>query len=224
MENKRVVILTPCYDGKITCQYANSLKETILLGLNLGVNVIPVYIAFDALVQKARNDLFAFAYKNNVDDLFFIDADVEWDEKWFFKLLNYKAHIVGGTYRKKTDVEEKYVVNIFNINTIKIEDNGLIEVEGLGLGFCRIDNYAIKKVWEHSEKYTENNEEKRMIFNVELKDGCLISEDISFFKHWIALDEKVYLDPSITCGHSGQKTFYGNFNEYFKKITEVKHE
>jgi hypothetical protein len=216
-----VMIGTPCYDGKVTVQYANSLKETLLLGVKLGINIVPVYMAGNALIQQARNNLFALAIKHKVDDLFFIDSDVEWNESWIFKLLNYKEHIIGATYRKKMDTEEKYAVNIKDLNNVFINKTNpdLIEVDGLGLGFCKIDNYALNKIWSNSQSYKdEDNEEKRSIFNVEIKDGKLLSEDISFFYNWNNLEEKTYLDITMTCNHIGVKTFQGNFLEYLNKL------
>ena len=210
----KIMIGTPTYDGKLDVHYNESLINTCIQGLKLGLEIIPFYIAYDALIQRARNDIFKIAYHYNVDCLFFIDADIGWDPDNFFKLVLNQNHIVGGTYRKKTDNEELYVLKIKdNEQEISIEQN-LIEVQGLGMGFTKIDNYAIKKIWENSEKYVEDNIEKANVFFVEIKDNTIISEDIVFCNNWINLDEKIYLDSSITCNHTGIKTFYGNFENW----------
>lgn len=75
---RKVLIGTPSYDGTLTIHYVNSLINTLrLMPKDVGINYL--FIAMDALVQRARNDLIVSAVRGNVDDLIFIDADVAWD-------------------------------------------------------------------------------------------------------------------------------------------------
>lgn len=211
-----VIIGTPTYDGKLDVHYNESLINTYSQGIKLGINIFPFYIAYDALVQRARNDIFQIAYTNNIDQLVYIDADIGWKADDFFQLIFHKQHIVGGTYRKKSDFQEDYVLKIEEKN-LKINENNLMEVNGVGMGFTKIDNYAIQKIWNNSDKYIENNTEKVVAFNVSFEDNKIISEDINFCNKWLNLNEKIYLDPYITCNHTGIKTYYGNFFEFFQK-------
>jgi len=222
----KIMIGTPTYDGKLDVNYISSLLDTLKQASELGITIYPLFMAYDALVQRSRNDIFQTAYKAEVDFLFFIDADISWNPSDFFKLILNENHIVGGTYRKKTDNEELYVIKVkeedIKNKKIPINENGLIEVEGLGMGFTRIDKYAIKKIWDNSQKYIENTMEKAFVFNVEIRDNLFTSEDIIFCKNWINLNEKIYLDSNITLNHTGIKTFQGNFNEYLSNLANIK--
>ena len=59
MENntkRKVMIGTPCYDGRIDVWYVNSLSNTIKESFKHNVEITPIWISFDALIQRARND------------------------------------------------------------------------------------------------------------------------------------------------------------------------
>lgn len=215
---RRVMIGTPTYDGKVDIRYVDSLLPSIELGAKLNMQIAPVYIGYNALIQQSRNDLFQIAHSLDVDDLIMIDADIGWKAEDIIRLLNHPVHIVGGTYRRKTDTTLSYVARIKDdIGKIEIKEDGLAEVGGLGMGFCRFDNYAIKKLWNNSSKYIENGTEKRMIFNVTIKEEMIFSEDVSLCYFWISLKERIYLDTKITCSHTGMKCFEGDFSEWIKR-------
>ena len=224
MENKtkkKIMIGTPSYDGKLEAWYVNSLIETIKMSYEKDVDIITGWVSYDALIQRARNDTVAIALENDVDALFFIDADIEWKPEWFFKILEHKEDVVGGTYVKKTD--ENQIFPIYNTNqNWQIQENNLIEVTGLGTGFLKFSRNALKCLWDNSPEYYEyekNNQAKRLIFNVGVtEDKQLVSEDM-----WACLilgkhGFKIWLDPTITCNHIGTKKFSGNFANFIESL------
>lgn len=213
---KKVMIGTPCYDGRLDVWYTNSLCNTIKMSYLKDVEIIPMWISFDALLQRARNDTIDVALQMEVDELIWIDSDIEWQPEWFFKLLDYDVDIVGGTYPKKGDKEE-YVVR--QITRRQPLDNGLIEVDGLGTGFVKMSKKAMQYLWDTSAKYTDpkDNKERRMIFDVVLQNESLVSEDIHAFNKLTAGGFKVYLDPTITCNHIGPNKFKGNFEKWYAR-------
>ena len=212
---RKVLIGTPAYDGRIDVWFANSLVNTIRMTPENTV-IIPVYMAFDSLVQRARNDLVKLALDEDFDDLIFIDSDVEWQPEWVNKLLSYDADVVGGIYPKKTDLHQFPVKPLET--GFKAEENGLIEVAGLPTGFLRITRKALKDVWEVSEEYENEGKTNRMVFDVKVMDGKLVSEDNVFCRKWRDLGGKVYIDPSMTCNHIGTKKYQSNFQEYLKYL------
>jgi hypothetical protein len=215
---RNVLIATPSYDGKVDVWFANSLVNSIRLGLANEVNFVPIYMSYDSLVQRARNDLLAIAVENGFDDIIWIDADMEWDPIWLLELLNHDADVVGGTARKKS-LDEMYVVKCKPENLVKNEA-GLIEVEGLGTGFLRMSKKAFTYLWDNSEAYVHNGAEKRWAFAVEIKDGDIISEDIHVCQKLSAGGFKLYFDPKMTCAHVGTLKFTGNFEEWAERLKE----
>jgi len=214
---RTVMIAAPSHDGKVNVWHASALSETCKIGLTKDINVVAIYMSFDSLVQRARNDIFKLAVETNVDDLVFIDCDQDWDPNDFFKLLNYDVEIVAAPVPKKDDIPQ---YNVKLLGEYKVLDNGLVEVDGIGTGMMRIRKDALQKIWEISEEYKEIHKEtpSRMVFDVKVVDGELWSEDIIFCNKWTKLGGKIYIDPSINCGHSGEKRWVGNFSEWIKLI------
>jgi hypothetical protein len=211
---RKVLIATPTYDGKLEAFYVNSLIVSIELARSSNISLIPIWMSYDALVQRSRNDLIKIAVENNFDDIIWIDADIEWNPDWLIKLLQYNYDVIGGTYRKKTDEEELYTVKT---NNIKI-DNNIMEVEGIGTGFMRMSKKAFTSLWDNSETYKNDGKEGRMVFDVIIDNGELVGEDILVCKKLKDLGFKIYLDTTMTCAHIGYKKYYGDFQQWINKI------
>ena len=214
---RRVLIGTPSYDGKVDVHFANSLLDTIKMSFEKGIHVHVIYTAYDSLVQRARNCLFQMAMVGGYDDLFFIDSDVEWDAEWFFRLLERPEPIVGAGLIKKSD-NETYTIKLLDKNLKWSEDGKMIEVDGIGTGFMRITRFALEKLWEISTIYNSEGTEHRMICDIQVENGQLISEDFIICKKWQDLGFKTWIDPNITITHIGTKIYRGNFREFIKKI------
>lgn len=215
------MIGTPLYDGKIDVWYVNSLCNTIKECQNYDIDIVPMWVSFDALIQRARNDTIQMAVSTGVDDLIWIDGDIEWKPEWIFKLLNYPVDVVGGTYRKKGDREE-YVVKQIQRKTLD-PSTGLLEVDGLGTGFVRMSRKAIQYLWDNSQSYIDrkDNLERRMVFEVMIENNDLISEDIYAFKKLQDGGFKIWLDPAMTCNHTGPYKFQGEFWNWYKNGTPL---
>jgi hypothetical protein len=216
MKKRRVIIGTPCYDGRLDVWYVNSLSNTIKQSALYNVEIVPIWISFDALLQKARNDTVHLALADNVDDLIWIDSDIEWNPEWIFQLLNYNVDVVGGTYPKKGDREE-YVVRKLTTNQPD-PGTGLISVTGLGTGFVRWSRRAIQYLWDTSEPYVDSKDglERRFIFDVVIENHSLVSEDIHAFDKLRQGGFEIWLDPAMTCNHTGHKKWQGDFNAWLK--------
>ena len=213
---RRVLIGTPSYDGRIDVWFANSLVQTIKIAEKEGIFVHAIYTSYDSLVQRARNSLIKLAIDGGYDDLFFIDSDTEWEPEWFFNILNRPEPIVGGALIKKTD-KEGYTVKLVDKKLKYSEDKKLLEVDGVGTGFMKVSKFAFDKLWEASDEYTSEGEKHRMVFDIKVENGDLISEDYVLCNKWKALGYKVWLDPTITCNHIGIKKFKGDFKKFIAK-------
>ena len=79
---------------------------------------------------------------------------------------------------------------------------------------------GVKKLYENAIPYSEDDDkkDKRMVFNVEIgKCGNIIGEDVFMCNLWKSLDEKVYLDTTITVGHIGDINFTGDFQTWLNE-------
>jgi glycosyltransferase involved in cell wall biosynthesis len=217
---KKVLIGTPSYDGRIDTWFADSLVRTIKESIFKKIQVDAIYPSYDSLIQRARNDLFRMALEGQYDTLFFIDSDTEWEPEWFFRLLERPEPIVGGSLVKKSETEG-YTVKITDKELKYSEDKKLLEVDGVGTGFLKVDRFALDKLWLMSEPYLNDGKDNRMVFDIKIENGDLISEDYIMCSKWKSLGYKVWLDPTITCNHNGVKKYKGNLQNFLKKNNYV---
>lgn len=211
----KVLIATPAHDGRLDVWYTTSLVNSVRIAQENGIFLHPVFMSYDALVQRARNDLFRLAVEGEYDAVIWIDADLEWHPMWIMELLSSDKDVVGGTYRKKTDEAELYTVKTKNL---EVED-GLIKVEGLGLGFVKMSKKAVQDLWEASEVYQNEGKEGRMVCDIQIVNGDLVSEDNVVMSKLTELGYDIWLDPRMTCVHIGTKKFYGNFEDFTKRVS-----
>ncbi len=217
---RTVMIATPCKEGLLDVYYVNSLINTLRLCASQNIFVAPVWFPNEALVNRARNNLFAIAHEMKANDVVWIDDDQEWKAEDFMRLLNHPVDFVGGAVIKKTNAEQ-YNVKSYTVPIPKDEETGLLIVDGVGTGFLRMSRRAIDLLWDISEAYRDGTEEKRMVFNTRITNGEFQSEDNFVCDLWKSLGEKVYVDPEITCAHVGRNKWTGNFKEFLDKISNT---
>ena len=222
MPQRKVLIATPSYDGTLDVWYVNSLVGTIRESEDRGIRIDPIYMSYDALIQRARNDLVAIAIHGDYDDMIFIDGDIEWDPMWIFKLLKYSQDVVGGTYRKKADEFEDYVVKALEFPLKTDTRTGLVKVDGLGTGFLKLSRKAFTHLWNNAEPYVDYRGKKsRMVFDIAVQNGSLISEDILACQKLSSGGFDIWLDPRMCFNHTGSKKFTGNFIEWLNRINPL---
>lgn len=217
---RKVIIGTPCHDGRVDVNYAACLTQTVKLGMFNGVEFLPIMVSYDSLLPRARNDIIKIALDNEVDDVIFIDSDQAWDPVWVLQLLNHQVDVVGGAVVKKTDEAEMYNIRS---NPPLIEDptTKLTPVISTGTGFLRISNRAMKALYENSEPYTNEGRENRMMFEIKILGGELYSEDLVICLKLKELGYQVWLDQTMTCAHIGPKMYKGNFKEWYVKFEQA---
>lgn len=212
---------TPCYDGRLEARYASAMLRSFEHCFANNVRLLPIYLSYDALIQRARNDLIAMAVNGDADDLFWIDSDIEWDPHWILDLLQKPVDVVGAAVVKKTNEGEQYNVRA-EPAMLKPDDTGLIPVIGLGTGFLRMSQKAIKHLWDSSPVYKDRGEERRLVSEVRLEDMDLISEDLVMSRKLRSGGFKIYLDPTKTCNHVGATLYRGNFEAFMNALNEAK--
>jgi hypothetical protein len=213
---RKVAIVSPSYDGKVVCDYAITLATIFSRAKDMGVDVSLHFWMGEALLQKARNNLFCDAYDSGVDDLFFLDCDQAFDAQAFFDLLNHPVDVVGITAPMKTD-EERYTIRPEEPEKhIYDPQLKLLHVENISTGMMRLSRKAMQSLWDNSVSYNDGKERK-LICDVQIINGGMISEDIQLCKKLNDAGFKIYADINYTCTHFGTKKFTGNFKTHYLK-------
>ena len=182
----------------------------------------------DSYVDRARNNICARFLKSDFTHLLFIDSDMSWNLKGLIDLLNSPFDLTGGIYPCKNKWEEWTECIKYDSNhaPVQEEKTGLIEVEWLPAGFMLISHSCIEKMVDAYKEdwYWNNNgtdkEKTYNLFECKIIDNVRYGEDVTFCKKWAALGNKIYCEPRIDFGHSGMKTYEGNFHEHLTDICE----
>ena len=209
---KKVLIATPSYDGRLDVWYTNALLRTVVLGLQNDVEFIPVFMSYDALIQRSRNDLVGIAVENSFDGVLWIDSDMEWQPEWALEAVKSGKDVLGLPVVKKA-IEEQYNVKI-DPKDLTPDEEGFIEVESVGTGFLYWSKAALDHLWDNSEAYVHNGQDRRWVFEVKIQNGDIISEDVLACQKLRDGGFKVFIDSTKTCNHIGTLKFTGDFANF----------
>lgn len=218
---RKVLVATPSYDGKIDVWYANSLVNMVMLGIQKEIIFQPIYMSYDALVQRARNDLLAIAVENDFDDILWIDADIEWDPAKAIELLELDQDVIGLPVIKRTLETQSYNIKSKPEDLYITNDDGLIKVESIGTGFLKMSKNAFMYLWDNSTEYVHNGKSVRWAFDVKLVDGDIMSEDVHVAYKLKEGGFDIWVDPSSTCNHIGTLKYTGNFSQFLKQLEAI---
>jgi hypothetical protein len=207
---RKVFIATPCYDGKLPVFYVDSLFKTLDLCRSKGINISYQICAFDAIVQKARDVLFAQAVEADVDDLVFIDADQWWKPEDFLRLLHHPVDFVGAMVPKKQDTLELCFGKLSDTEPPKMMGD-LMEVAWVGMGLTRLSSRAIGHLWGDAMdgEYTDKGKTLRSIFRTSVSSkGAFVGEDVTPCLDWRnGWNMPIYVDTTFKVGHWGPKMY-----------------
>lgn len=218
---KKVLVGTPCYDGKVTAHYADAILSSVLLGYSKDIGIKPIYLPNQAVIQYARNEILKIFLESDFDELVFIDADQAWSPEDLIKLIDSDKDFVGAPIARKAE-HEMYNVKCVD-HPLDIDDEGYMIVDAIGTGMLKLTRNCIQKIWDISTPYTMdfNKSEYRMAFEIGINEkGQTFSEDNAFCFKWQSLGGNVYIDTSINPLHIGTKVWKGNFQDFIKRVKD----
>lgn len=171
-----------------------------------------------SLVHSARNLLcHEFLTRTECQKLVFVDADCGWEAGALATLCTKPGDIVAGACRRRREPED-YAVNW--LDTVATDENGLIEVEAIGMAFTCISRAALERFRDATPEraYTMAGEKLHAFFDSPVRDGYLWGEDFSFCNKWRELGGRIMVDPSITLQHlDGLHTYEGNLANWLTR-------
>ena len=218
MSLRRVAIATPSMDGRVDAGYAAALAGSVKHCLAHGIELLPLFVCYDAKLHLARNDLLAMAMAApDVSDLVWIDADIEWQPEWIQRLLVHPVDVVGGTYPRKADGAGYEVGAPADGPAVP----GLLPVSHLGTGFLRLSRTAFAALWDAAPPYRAPRGEQRLVFRWDIAaDGQPVGEDVGMCHQLRALGFAIHLDPTMTCVHVGTKRWRADFASTLLKAVD----
>ena len=215
---RRVLIGMPALDGKIDAWCADSLFDSIKLGLYQGINIIPSILHNESILPMARNSLLKMAYDHQVESIVFVDDDERWNPQSLIDVINSKHDVFGLPVISKTDQPGKYNVKLHNLEDLQYDENGNLSIDGIGTGFLKISRNALSALWDSSRELHFRGKALRMICEYGEVDGDFVSEDFLLCRKLKDLGFGIWIDPRQTVSHLGTKQWDGDFGEFLQTL------
>ena len=213
---RKVFFATPTYDYNFCAEYTASMMGTCIhLGYNK-IEAIAQFVGGMCFIDLARNKLTQAFLASDATDLFFIDADVGWDYNSVKRFVDYDEEIVAGL------VPKRKVPTFYHDNALTGEINGgLIATLEAPTAFMRIRRSVFEKLDlahpEYKNYFTlDTGPAYWQTGYVEAENGLknFLGEDIFFCRQWIAMGEKIWIDPQVQFSHRGSFDWKGTFIEH----------
>lgn len=207
-----VLIATPALDQKVDAYYTHSLCDSIYLGLENNIRFHPVFLANESILPMARNELFKIAYDMQFDSMVFIDDDEYWDPHALIKIVQSPKDVISLPVVNKSDTELVYNVFFDDISKVEVDSSdGFIKVAKVGTGFLKISKKAVIDLYESNIEIEFRQRKLKQICEYGLKSGAFVGEDIALSFKLTELGYDIWVDPSHTVSHIGNKIYRGNF-------------
>jgi len=173
-------------------------------------------VANCSIITKARDEVVDLFMASEANRLFWIDSDMVWDTDQFMRILALSKlyPVVCAAYAAKID-QPTFYVKYDTENGLRKDEYGMVEVQGLGLGFACIQREVMEKIVENSPVMHDEmtNKDISSVFRVDTFEGKFRGEDMAFFADIRNLGYKVMLDPMTDLGHIGTKQYSGKFSD-----------
>jgi hypothetical protein len=205
----RVDVGMPVHTGFVPFPTAAALVDTVRELTKKCLDVRHVCPVGCSIIEDARSGVVDMFLKGDGTHLFWIDSDMHWLPRDFMKLvaLCTQVDVVGATYSQKLEPPRYMMRNPRNTPN----QFGLVEVDGLGLGFTVMRREVVEKVAATKPMITTNAGEFREVFALSrTENGHRLGEDMKFFEDIRAAGYTVWMDPAINIRHVGLKMYGGN--------------
>jgi hypothetical protein len=171
-------------------------------------------------VDDARNRLVRDFLESECTELVFVDTDVRFTPEDIVKLILHDKDVVAGIYPLKQD-DEDFPVRFID-GEIWADKNGLIEVESVPTGFLKIRKAVIEKLYENAVKFKSKQDYgyrmlTPIIFERTVIEHRRLGGDYEFCRKWKEIGGKIYIDPEMSFGHSGQTEWAGRLGDFLRK-------
>jgi len=234
----KLMIATPYYMQTAFARYADSLIETARV---LEMSSMPWQkhsIMGDSYIDRAKNSIVADFLESDCTDLLMIDSDMSFHPQAVVRMIGHPQQIVGGFFPMKgaygtfagvlkPDEDD----NIPGVKEcVELEDGScLFRALLIPGGFLRIKRDVLERFADHYPELVYQDPLANQLkpdrvytsfFECMVHDHVRYGEDATFCRRMREMGEDLWCDPNIHFGHTGMKTYEGNFHQSLLKPQE----
>jgi hypothetical protein len=215
-------VCTPAYDGKVDCDYSQSLAEAAFCSPLYNVQLTAGVMGNGAFIELARN-IFVKKFLEEFTDcthLFFIDADLKFEARAFIGLIHADLPICAGVYRRRQEPEDYPFMAADNPNGggLWFVDDWL-QCNRVPTGFLCISRKVLEEMAEDAPKIKIHNHGLvPWVFHTKFdEENRFVGEDYGFCDDYVAkYGKKIPVWSNFNFVHGG---YTGNM---FNWLTEKK--
>lgn len=216
----RLCVATPAYGGMVHTDWHDSIMSMH----RAGIEVVTVCLGNESLITRARNTLLRVFYEqlNNVDRLFFLDADCGIDGRDVLSMMDSPHDVIGAPVALKGfQPDGSPHLNISD--PVNIE-GGYQSVKHVGNAAMMLSRKAVTSLIEYAiqnnDVYTKtsmatnnarqqpNDGEYYDVFKVSIDENkTYLSEDYHVCKTLKQLGYQIIIDPRVKTRHNGNHVF-----------------
>lgn len=156
-----------------------------------------------------RNAAVAGLLAGKANRLLFIDSDMIWKPEDVIRLLAMSTvmDIVVAAYPTRSE-PPTFFIRVQDGTKIPLNEHGCAAIDGMGMGLSIIHRRVLEEMSAKAPLVRYMMQDPLpWVFKFEVHDGQFRGEDVGFFEDARKLGYQCWLDPAISPGHVGQKTF-----------------
>lgn len=222
----RAYIATPAYDGKVECNFSQSLAEAAFCAPLFQVGITAGVMGNGAFIDLARN-IFVKKFLEEFTDcthLFFIDADLKFEARAFIGLIKEDKPIIAGLYRRRQEPEDYPVrwVNHPTLGGLWVEEDKFLMCDRVPTGFLCIRRDVVEEMAKDAVQmriHGQNGPVPRLFYTKLDEEGRFIGEDYCFCDDYVKKYGKyIPVATDLDFTHGG---YFGNFHKWLEKQVEA---
>lgn len=219
---KHVWIAIPAYTGQIHLGTMRSIIADMLKLAERGDRVTIFDESGNAMIGDCRGLIVSQFLASDATDLVFVDSDVAWEAGGLVKLVDHPVDFVACLYPQRRDPLDFCVQWITERAELRADPKTmLLEVAGVPAGLMRLSRAMLEKMVAHypdTQFHCEQAPDKTVhdLFGPYRIGRVKFGEDYSFCRRWRDIGGQVWIDPEISMGHVGFKTFIGKAGDWLR--------
>lgn len=210
--NKKLMIATPAYSGKVDIPYALSYANTYLACAIRNIEVKPLIVASGSLLVAERNRILEAFWNSDCTHLLCVDSDLGWPPEAVLAMLEANKEFVAGIYPARGD-KNTFLFRPVTESTGKIvNDKHLLKMNYIPAGFMLLSRSCVEKMRNHFPElyYEPKNKEAAgnpqagyCLFDTQVWEGEFWGEDFVFCRRAREAGVEIWVDPFIQFDHAG---------------------
>lgn len=225
----RVFLCTP-HKGQVTPEYAHSVWSLMrLIGMDVRNEIELVGVRQEAQdIVRVRSRMVSVGHQIGATHLLFADGDNAWEPNVVAAMLRTGKDFVQCPYLRRDGkgytirATEKDRTQGFTAQE-DIQPDNTIEIEHTGLGLTLISRACIERMvhaytgtgLDYLDEIDGRPTNVVALFQLLIRDGCLMGEDTSFAARWRDIGGKVwlYIGAGSPIAHYGSHCYQGNIED-----------